>query len=87
LVAIDKGFHSLVELLLKSGADSLANANALQHAVRRRQPEIAEQLIRRGMGVESVRMREVCLTGSPELVRLFLDHGADPSSEDATLGI
>jgi ankyrin repeat protein len=83
LVAIDRGFHSLVELLLKSGADPLANGNALQRAVRRRHPEIAELLIRHGMDLTSVRMREACYSGSPELVRLFLEHGGDPPSDDA----
>jgi ankyrin repeat protein len=83
LVAIDKGFHSLVKLLLKNGADPLANGNALQRAVRRRHPEIAELLLRHGMDLTSVRMREACYSGSPELVRLFLEHGGDPTSDDA----
>ncbi len=38
LIAVEKGFHSLVELLLQNGAASHANGNALEMAVKRGTP-------------------------------------------------
>lgn len=78
LIAIDKGFHSLVELLVKNGADLSGKINPLQRAVARQNPDIVELLIRYGANVRSVDFAYVCRFGPhPRTLRLFMDNGAD----------
>ena len=77
LIAVEKGFHSLVELLLQNGAASHANGNALEMAVKRGDSGIAQLLIDNGADPNSVRAELVCLCGDLDVVRLFLDRGVD----------
>ncbi len=83
VVAVDQGFHSLVELLVSHGADPHANGNALVHAVRRKRVEIARLLLCHGADVRSVRPWVVCQCSCPEMVGLFMDHGADLTEGNA----
>jgi ankyrin repeat protein len=76
LIAVEKGFHSLVELLLQNGAASHANGNALEMAVKRGDSGIAQLLIDNGADPNSVRAELVCLCDL-DVVRLFLDRGVD----------
>ncbi len=77
LIAVEKGFHSLVELLLQNGAAPHANGNALETAVKRGDSGIAQPLIDNGADPNSVRAELVCMCGNLDVVRLFLDRGVD----------
>jgi hypothetical protein len=76
-IAIDKGFLTLTEVLLNGGADPKAD-EALKLAVRRGRTDIAKLLLSRGTSVSDVSFWEVCFSNNVEMVRLFLDGGADP---------
>jgi len=82
LIAVDRGFHSLVDLLLRSHADLYANGNALELAVKRGHYGIAQLLIKRGADPNSLSPRLVCCCGNLDIVRLFLDCGADLTREN-----
>lgn len=76
-VAIDIGFHSLIELLARN-EDCLQNKNrALSEAVSRRRLDLVQLLVTHGAEVRSVPLRDVLLTWEPEIIRFFLDGGAD----------
>jgi hypothetical protein len=81
-IAIEKGFYSLTELLLDGGADPNANGSALYDAVSKDEVDIARLLLERGAAADSVDMQTV-FDVSPAMLALFIDNGADPSSEDA----
>ena len=81
-IAIEKGFFSLAELLLDGGCDPMANGNALAGAVNHRDVDIARLLLSRGVPTDSVHIHDV-LDGGPEIIKLFLDFGVDPTREDA----
>lgn len=76
-VAMDKGFHSLVQVLLEAGASSReGNYDALEHAVSMRRPDLASLLIDHGADVGTVSMRLVVEMWEPEMVELFIANGA-----------
>jgi hypothetical protein len=76
-IAINNGFLTLTEMLLDGGADPKAD-EALRHAVNCGRPDIAKLLLDRGAAVDDVSFAEVCYSNNVEMVRLFLDRGADP---------
>lgn len=77
-VAMDRGFHSLVQVLLEAGAPyRVGNYNALQHAVDLRRGDLATMLVRHGARVTDVSMRRVIEMWDAEIVDLFLSNGAD----------
>jgi hypothetical protein len=76
-IAIDSGFHSLVEILLEAGAPQRERGYcALHHVVDLRRVDLAELLFRYGAKVEDVPMQFVLESWTPEMVDLFLSHGA-----------
>jgi hypothetical protein len=76
-IAMDRGFHSLVQVLLEAGEPCrLGNYNALEHAVDLRRPDLATMLVDHGARVADVSVRRVIEMGEPEVVELFLSHGA-----------
>jgi ankyrin repeat protein len=77
-VAIDTGFHSLVELVVKNEPTQLAKDAALGLAVASRRLDLVELLLANGADIKSVPLADVFLTWEPEMIRYFLDHGADP---------
>lgn len=77
LVAIDVGFHSLVELLVRNEDSQLAKNRALLEAVSRKRLDLVQLLVSYGAEVRSVSLAEVLLTWAPEMIRFFLDCGAD----------
>ncbi len=77
LIAVQKGFYSLVELLLRSGADPNANGKVLEAAVMRGDIDITRLLLDNGIDPYSVYAPLVCMCGNLDLVRLFLDRGID----------
>jgi len=76
-IAIDAGFHSLVQVLLEAGAPIReGNYDALEHAVEMRRADLAALLFAHGADVSSVSMRFVIETWEPEMVDLFVANGA-----------
>ena len=77
-IAMNAGFHSLVQVLLEAGAPHQeGNYNALEHAVDLRRPDLAEILLLHGAKVEEVPMRLVLDLWAPDMVQLFQENGAD----------
>lgn len=76
-IAVELGFHSLVEVLAKAGAPQVDGYwNALDHAVETKRLDLAELLLEHGGSVADVSMRYVLHTWYLEMVELFLSHGA-----------
>lgn len=77
--AIDLGFHSLVEVLLKAGTelDEGDRYSALHHALREKRLDLVQLLMDHGADVKSVDMRDVFETYDPELMEFFIEQGAD----------
>lgn len=76
-IAVETGFHSLVELIAKHDSQSSKDA-ALADAASVRRLDLVELLLANGANIKSVPLADVLLTWEPKLIRLFLDHGADP---------
>lgn len=76
-IAMDAGFHSLVQVLLEAGAPVREGGyDALDHAVEMRRADLAALLFAQGADVNSVSMRFVVEMRQPEMVDLFLANGA-----------
>ena len=76
-VAVEIGFHSLVELLAKHERNTATKNKALRRAVDQRRREIAELLIELGAEPTAVPFLEVLETWDPGLIRFFIHKGAD----------
>jgi hypothetical protein len=77
-IAVETGFHSLVELVAKHETSQSAKAAALGDAASSRRLDLVELLLANGADVKSVPLAEVLLSWEPKLIHFFLDHGADP---------
>lgn len=77
-IAVESGFHSLVELIAKHEVNQSAKDAALVDAVSSRRLDLVELLLANGADVKSVPLADVLLTWEPKLIQFFLDHGADP---------
>lgn len=78
LIAIDRGFHSLVQVLLEGGVPVKAeDYHALHYAVQTKRKDIVSLLIAHGAKVEEVSMQTVMNTWDLEMVDLFVSHGAN----------
>jgi ankyrin repeat protein len=76
-IAVEVGFHSLVELIAKNETSQSAKDSALHEAVSSRRLDLVELLLANAADIKAVRLADVLLTWEPKLIRLFLDHGAD----------
>lgn len=78
-VAIEKGFHSLIQVLLEAGAsfEREGRSSAMSRALKQRRPDIVKLLVEHGYDPASVDMREVFATWDGELMEYFIDRGAD----------
>lgn len=77
-VALDKGFHSLVKVLLDAGAPvEEGNYHALYHAVELRRRDLVELLIEHGANVKDISMQTVLATWDRKLVDMFIANGAN----------
>ena len=78
-IAIDKGFHSLVQVLLEGGAeiDYSSYDNALIQALWKRRLDLIQLLVQHGADVRSVDMTSVFETWDPAIMEYFIEHGAD----------
>jgi hypothetical protein len=76
-IALEHGFHSLVELLAGNDVGQEAKNQALSDAVTHRNTEFVELLLKLGADISSVPFSEVLLSWDPNLIRFFLVRGAD----------
>jgi hypothetical protein len=77
-IAVEVGFHSLVELIAKHETSQAVKDAALGPAVSSRRLDLIELLLANGANIKSVPLADVLLMWEPHLIRFFLDHGADP---------
>jgi len=77
-VAVETGFHSLVELIVQNEPSQSAKNAALSLAVSLRRVDLVELLCANEADIKAVPFADVLLTWQPELFRFFLEHGADP---------
>lgn len=80
LIALKRGFYSMVELLLKNGARP--TDKALLEAVRSRRLDMVTLLLDHGADVNSIHLSWVFDCGNSQIMRLFMDRGADPTKDD-----
>jgi ankyrin repeat protein len=76
-LAIELGFHSLIELLVRNEKSQTIKNQSLQYAVARRRLDLVQLLVSNGADVLSIPLVDVLLTWEPALIRFFLDNGAD----------
>lgn len=71
------GIPQPVELLVRHEESQVEKNRALSEAIDRRRLDLVELLIANGAEVRSVPLSEVLLSWDPEMIRYFLDNGAD----------
>lgn len=74
-IAIDRNFHSLVEVLLRNGFRP--EPKHLRMAVRKGKVGIIELLLRAGADIHWLNFKEVIYWPHPDVLRLFIEQGAD----------
>ena len=77
-IAVETGFHSMVELLAKRGGDESSKNAALAQAVSSHRLDLVELLVQHGADINSINLADVLLDWEPKMIRFFLDRGADP---------
>lgn len=83
-VAIEHGFHSLVEVLLKAGADVEAGKwnGPMDRALKLRRLDIIQLLVEHGYDPTRIGMGSVFATWDSEIMAYFIDRGADLKTGD-----
>lgn len=76
-VALDTGFHSLVEVLVQNEPNQALKNQALWHSVFLKRLDFIQLLVSHGADLSSVPFIEVLRIWDPTIIRFFLDHGAD----------
>ena len=76
-IAVETGFHSMVELIAKNETDQSAKDTALGVAVSSRRLDLVELLHTNGAQIRAVPFADVLLTWEPTLIGFFVSHGAD----------
>jgi len=84
LVAMNSGFHSMVEVLLDAGAPASDRGySALSHAIEMGRPDLAQLLLKHGANATEVSMCTVIEHGCrPEVVDMFLAAGKNLIDEE-----
>ena len=77
-MAVQAGFHSLVELIAKNEPSKHAKTAALRLAVSAKRMDLIELLCANGADPKTVSLNTVLIEWDPKLIRYFLDHGAAP---------
>src|SRR5579884_2736262 len=77
LTAIETGFHSLVELLARNELQPDQKNKALAKAVQIRRLDMIQVLVEYGANIRSVPLEDALMTWDREIMKFFLDHGAD----------
>jgi hypothetical protein len=80
LVAIDKGFHSLVKVLLEGGAlqEPGDHDSPMNRVLGMRRRDMVELLVENGFDPKKVDLSSVLHSWDPDLMEYFLERGADP---------
>ena len=77
-LAIELGFHSLVEVLLEGGAMvEEQRYSPLSHALEKRRLDLIVLLVKYGADPKSVSMDQVVATGDRKLIDYFIEQGGD----------
>ncbi len=77
-VAVDMGFHSLVQVLLEGGAIIKDGSyNALEPALANRRLDLIKLLVENGADINAVDMAWVFDSWDPAIMEYFIDQGAD----------
>ena len=76
-VALQTGFHSLIELIAKHENNRSSKNAALADAVSLHRLDFIELLVENGADVKSVPFSDVLLEWNPHIFRFFLERGAD----------
>src|SRR5579862_586935 len=76
-IAIEMGFHSLVELLARNENSQEIKNNALSDAISKKRLDLVELLIAHGAQVRSVPFAHVLCIWDPVMIRFILGTGAD----------
>lgn len=76
-VAVDTGFHSLIELLLQHENDQALKNDVLQHACWRHQRSVMQLALEHGASVSAVSCQDVIETWDRDVVQMFVARGAD----------
>lgn len=77
-IAVETGFHSLVELIARHETNQSAKDAALVNAASSRRLDLVQLLLANGAEIKAVRLADVLLSWEPKLISFFIDHGADP---------
>ena len=81
-MSIERGFHSLVQVLLEGGASTKEYYySALEHALEKRRLDIVKLLVEHGADIHSVNMTWVFDTWDPEIMEYFIGKGADVETD------
>jgi len=82
-VAMDLGFHSLVQVLLDGGADiNEPRYLPLDHALYKRRLDLVKLLVEHGADIHSVSMASVFETWQPDIMKWFIEQGADVETDN-----
>jgi hypothetical protein len=78
-VALELGFHSLIQVLLEGGAaqDPEGWESPMSCALRMRRFDIVELLVANGFDPKSIDMKEVFETWDPAIMEYFIERGAE----------
>jgi ankyrin repeat protein len=83
-IAIERGFHSLVEVLLQENVvDQEEKNNALIGAVERRNLDLVELLVQYGADPSAIDFETIIWSRHPGIMRWFVAHGLDLESDYA----
>jgi|GEM_PF-1391797 len=83
LRAVETGFHSMVEVVLKCGRWGKEPLNqALSVALETKRWDLAELIIDQGASLAEIDFGEICRTLKPELMEKALRGGADPAARN-----
>lgn len=76
-VALDTGFHSLVELAVRNKPNSELKNQTLRHALSLKRLDFIQLLVEYRADPSSIEFIEVLRIWEPTIIRFFLDHAAD----------
>lgn len=77
-IAIELGFHSLIKALLEGGADiNEPRYWPLDEALHKRRLDLVKLLVEYGADINSVSMATVFETWQPDIMKWFIEQGAD----------
>jgi hypothetical protein len=76
-VAIELGFHSLVELLARNETSPEVKNRGLSEAAAAKRLDLAQLLLAQGAEIQSMPLADAFRTWDPAIIRFFLESGAD----------